>query len=319
MTDLISNSKVSIPRFPRIFAFIIDCIVLGVTGMVVGKSLYPYLENSPFIFQCIGTLICLFYFAALNSSIGQGKTIGKMACKIRVTNLMGFSISTFHSLIRSSILIIPLCFIGYLQQQSSNQLSITLLVALFQSIVFACFYLAIFNRNSQQSLHDVFSKTQILRNSQSTIPYHAVWAVHYYIMSALTVIIFAANLWTYQQNTPLSNDLKNQFSGDITNIQVVNQSTFIGEAVSNNQILFLNLSTPKYLNQQETAETLLQNIHQQHPDLFSSYKINKVNLNFAYQFGATKISRSKTYDLRFNQNHPQLEFSGENSATSFGF
>lgn len=105
MTDLISNSKVSIPRFPRIFAFIIDCIVLGVTGMVVGKSLYPYLENSPFIFQCIGTLICLFYFAALNSSIGQGKTIGKMVCKIRVTNLMGFSISTFHSLIRSSILI----------------------------------------------------------------------------------------------------------------------------------------------------------------------------------------------------------------------
>lgn len=319
MTDLISNSKVSIPRFPRIFAFIIDCIVLGVTGMVVGKSLYPYLENSPFIFQCIGTLICLFYFAALNSSIGQGKTIGKMICRIRVSDLTDKSIQPLHSLFRSSIVIIPLCFIGYLQQKSSNQLSLTLLVALFQSIVFACFYLAIFNRSTQQSFHDLISKTQILRNSQSNIPYHFVWKAHFYIISILTVIIFAMNIWAYQQSAPLSNDVKNQFSGDITNIQVVNQSTFIGEAVSNNQILFLNLSTPKYLNQQETAETLLQDIHEQHPDLFSSYKINKVNLNFTYQFGATKISRSKTYDLRFNQNHPQLEFSGENSATSFGF
>lgn len=46
--------------------------------LVMGKILYPYFENSPFIFQCIGTLLCLFLFAvAFNSQIGNGKTIGE--------------------------------------------------------------------------------------------------------------------------------------------------------------------------------------------------------------------------------------------------
>lgn len=319
MTDISPDLKISTPRFPRIFAFIIDCIVLGVTSMIVGKFLYPYLENSPFVFQCIGTFICLFYFTAFNSNIGEGRTIGKMICRIRVKDLTGLSISPAHSLLRSSIFIIPLCSIGYLQQFSSNQFSLTLLISFFQGIVFACIYLAIFNRKSQQSLHDLISKTQILRNTQSNIPYHSIWNIHYYIITALTVVIFAMNLWLYNPNASLLNNSSNKFTSDITDIQVLDQTISIGDVKSNKQILILNLSTPKYLNQQETAESLLQDLGKQQPDLFSSYEINTVNLISSYQFGAAKISRTKSYDLSFTHNTPKIEVRGESSTTTFGF
>lgn len=84
MSEITTETQKAAPIFPRIFAFIIDCITVGVACLVTGKILYPYFENSPFIFQCIGTLLCLFYFAAFNSQIGNGKTIGKILGKIRV-------------------------------------------------------------------------------------------------------------------------------------------------------------------------------------------------------------------------------------------
>ena len=92
MSKITPETQKAAPIFPRIFAFIIDCITVGVACLVMGKILYPYFENSPFIFQYIGTLLCLFYFAAFNSHIGNGKTIGKILCKIRVKDLNGASI-----------------------------------------------------------------------------------------------------------------------------------------------------------------------------------------------------------------------------------
>ncbi|MFW1986031.1 RDD family protein, partial [Acinetobacter guillouiae] len=88
---------------------------------------------------CRGTLLCLFYFAAFNSQIGTGKTIGKILGKIRVKDLTGASIPFMHSLVRSSIIIIPFCFAGYLQTYSTQHFLLSLLVPFFQSIVFACF------------------------------------------------------------------------------------------------------------------------------------------------------------------------------------
>ena len=96
MTEIQNPVKTIAPIFPRLFTFIIDSLIVGVACLVMGKVLYPYFENSQFIFQCLGTLLCLFYFSAFNSSIGDGKTIGKILSKIRVKYFTGCLLYTFR-------------------------------------------------------------------------------------------------------------------------------------------------------------------------------------------------------------------------------
>jgi len=317
-TDIPHENKASTPRFPRIFAFIIDCIIVGVACLLISKVLYPFFKNTPFIFQCIGTFICLFYFATFNSNINNGKTIGKMICKIRVKDFAGTSIPLTHSLFRSSYFIIPICFVGYLQAFSNHHLSLSLIVALFQSIIFACLYLVLFNKNTQQSFHDILSKTQILRNSQSNLPYQTVWKPHYYIIVGLSIVILSTNLWLYDQTKTISNNLS-QISKDIKSIQINTHHTVAGETETVDQILILNVDNPRYLNQLDMAETLIGNIQKKHAELFTEYKINKIRFNFAYQFGLAKISKSTVYDYNSTQNLAKLTQSGEISSTTFGF
>ncbi|KAF1012713.1 MAG: hypothetical protein GAK29_04829 [Acinetobacter bereziniae] len=50
MTEIQNPTKTIAPIFPRLFTFIIDCLIVGVACLVMGKVLYPYFENSPFIF-----------------------------------------------------------------------------------------------------------------------------------------------------------------------------------------------------------------------------------------------------------------------------
>ena len=318
MSEITIETQKAAPIFPRIFAFIIDCITVGVACLVMGKILYPYFENSPFIFQCIGTLLCLFYFAAFNSQIGNGKTIGKILGKIRVKDLNGASIPFIHSLVRSSIFIIPFCFAGYLQTYSTQHLSLSLLVAFFQSIVFACFYLAIFNGNSQQSLHDLLSETQILRNAQSNIPHQSVWRIHYYIIALLTIVIFSVNLWGYFQSKAMSANDFRLISDDIKNAQVESRHTYIGEAESTNQVLILNVNHPDYLDDLDRAETLLEKINQQHAEVLTQYHITQLQFNFSYQFGLAKLSKTTLYDYKKTPKS-SLSYIGESTGLNLGF
>ncbi|BCX75005.1 RDD family protein [Acinetobacter bereziniae] len=318
MTEIQNPVKTIAPIFPRLFAFIIDCLIVGVACLVMGKVLYPYFENSPFIFQCLGTLLCLFYFSAFNSSIGDGKTIGKILCKIRVKDFTGASISPTHALIRSSIFIIPFCFIGYLQSFAHPPLTLILIIAFFQSIVFACFYLAVFNGNSQQSLHDVLTRTQILRNTQSNMSHQAIWKVHYYILTLITMIIFSINVWHYVQNQNSTTHDLTSIPDDIQNIQIENRYSFIGETESTNQVLILNVSQPAYLDQVDTAETLIQKL-QQDSNILAQYKINQVQFNFSYQFGLAKLSKATIYDYKKTATTTQLTHIGENTSVKLGF
>ena len=308
-TQPVSEKRVAL-IFPRIFAFIIDCIVVLVASIAISKLLYSSFENSPFLFQCMGTLLCLFYFSVFNSNVMQGKTIGKMLCKIRVADLTGQQIGFTQSLFRSAIFIIPFCFSGYLQPLASQSLIITLLLALFQSIIFACCYLAIFNRHSQQAFHDLMSKTQILRNSQSHLAYETVWKTHYILIAIMCVLIFSANLWAYFQNQQASAINFQQISADISDIRVETRYKVIGDAQSENHVLISVVNTPEYINDESRTEELTQQFKQHYPQILSENKIDQIQVNFAYQFGLAKIARTVLYDYKDTALTAKLTFNG---------
>jgi uncharacterized RDD family membrane protein YckC len=318
MSEIQHPAKAIAPIFPRLFAFVIDCLIIGVACSVMGKLLYPYLENSPFIFQCMGTLLCLFYFSAFNSSIGDGKTIGKILCRIQVKDFTGASIPPTQSLIRSSIFVIPFCFIGYLQSVAHPTLTLILIIILLQSIVFACFYLAIFNGHSQQSFHDLLTHTQILRNTQSNMPQQAIWKVHYYILSFIMLIIFSINVWHYFENQNLATHDLTSISEDINTIQIETRYTFTDDADSTHQVLILNVNQPDYLDQTDTAEVLIQKVEQD-TNILTQYKVNQVQFNFAYQFGLAKLSKATLYDYKKMSSNSHLIHRSDNISVKLGF
>lgn len=164
----------------------------------------------------------------------------------------------------------------------------------------------------------MLTRTQILRNTQSNMPHQAVWKVHYYILTLITMIIFSINVWHYVQNQNSTTHDLTSISDDIQNIQIENRYTFIGETESTNQVLILNVSQPAYLDQVDTAETLIQKL-QQDSNILAQYKINQVQFNFSYQFGLAKLSKATIYDYKKTATTTQLTHIGENTSVKLGF
>lgn len=316
MTSPKSNKR---PLFSRIIAFIIDLIILGAACAVLSKYLFNYFPDSPFLFHCIGTLICLFYFAAFNSNIVDGKTIGKMICGIQVTNLINQPISFLHACLRSMIVIIPLCFIDFIQPFTQGSFGFSLLNALFTSIVLVSFYLVIFNRNTSQSLHDILSKTQIQNKALNFLAKPPIWKGHYLVSMGLVVIIITSSLWLHSKMTDSSDIKQLALSSSIQSLSIENRYTTMGETRSQNNVLIFNVDANQALNDRDffTQQVMLLKVAS--PKLYSENEINQVQFNSSYQFGLARFSKSVIYDLSFNQGQALISFNGDRSSTGLGF
>ena len=112
----------------RLFAAILDTLILGIAGWIIGNSLYDQVISLGQYGRGIGFPIAFLYFALLNSTIGAGGSLGKKALGIRVVNRAGQSISLARSLWRTAIYLIPfylngldLSFLPLTQSQASSQ------------------------------------------------------------------------------------------------------------------------------------------------------------------------------------------------------
>lgn len=313
-----STSKNTRPLFRRIFAFIIDLIILGTTCTVLGKYLITYFSGTPFIFHLIGTFICLFYFSIFNSNILDGKTIGKMICSLQVTNLSNQPITFLRAFSRSCIFAIPLCFTGYLQSLSQQSLGLSILKALLISILIINFYLIIFNRKTSQSLHDILSNTQVQNPKNYFVAKPPIWKTHYIVSIVLLVIIFINSIWLHSKTDSVDIE-KLGLSRSIQSLSIENRYLSLGETISQNNILIFNVDTHQELNDRDFISQQIMALKSAHPKLFKENKINQIQLNSSYQFGLAKISKSIIYDLNFNQGKVFISFNSEKSSTKFGF
>ena len=90
---------------PRFLALLIDTIIIGVVGAILGVIF----KNSPGLSGGVTGLLALAYFIVLEAT--QGATLGKMALGLRVTRTDGAPISWTESIIRNLLRIIDGLFV----------------------------------------------------------------------------------------------------------------------------------------------------------------------------------------------------------------
>ena len=214
--DLLPTSEASPDRpicgfWVRVGAFVLDVILLGVVGFVLGLIFFDQFVQMGEWGRLIGIVIVLGYFGFLNSHIGKGQTLGKKLSKknmrIHVVGDNGQYISLPRSLLRTIILWIPYFlglwipwfthFFGYFsghQIISPNSMSP---MGLFVSSVaiglgVGLIYFYLFNRRSRQSLHDLISNTYVVRDTATgEISVGPMARVHYIVFSALVAVLVA--------------------------------------------------------------------------------------------------------------------------------
>ena len=88
----------------RFFAFFLDSLLLGLTGLFVGIFFFKFFASLGAWGRLFGFVVASMYFGICNSAVLNGQTLGKKILKIKVVDRKGNGISLLRSFSRFMIL-----------------------------------------------------------------------------------------------------------------------------------------------------------------------------------------------------------------------
>ena len=181
----------------RVGAFLIDTILLGLIGLVLGIFFSQQFVELGGWGRAIGFPIAAIYFAILNSRVGGGQTIGKRVLGIQVIDKTGELIDLKRSTLRYIIIGIPYFLNGAIISESIlYPLGVYIVSLLVFGFGLSIVYLFVFNRNTRQSLHDAIAGTYVVRKYvESTGTIEPVWSVHYAVCGIAMVLSLLSPLF----------------------------------------------------------------------------------------------------------------------------
>lgn len=183
----------------RVGALLIDTLLLGIVGLVIGLALESTFVQLGGWGRLVGFMIALIYFGIMNSAITGGQTLGKKALKIRVVDSTNSPIGIGKSVLRYVILATPFSLNG---AQFTNEAMLSYLIYPLSLIIFgglfSILYLYIFNRITRQSLHDLVVGTFVVNAGVEKQEIGTVWNVHIIIVALLFVVAVIVPAFTTQ-------------------------------------------------------------------------------------------------------------------------
>ena len=180
----------------RLGAIVIDLVLLGIAGMILGALLFDPLARMGAYARLIGFAIALAYFGLCNSRIGGGQTLGKRWLGVRVVDAHDQLLTLPRSLLRYAVLGIPF-FANNLPVNPtlvmSTPLGYLLALVVFGGM-FAIIYLYLFNRRTRQSLHDlvVGSYVERFEPAAQSAPFPIMWRGHIAVVAVFAAIALSA-------------------------------------------------------------------------------------------------------------------------------
>lgn len=194
----------------RIGALLIDGLILGFVGFLLGLALEDYFVQIGGWGRLIGFSIALIYFGILNSSINNGQTVGKALLKINVVDSNNTFISVPKSLLRYCIFGTPFYLNNarFTEDLLNSPLMYLLSLIIFGGLL-SIIYLYVFNRHTRQSLHDVIIGTYVTNKDSNNSILEPIWKPHFAIIACLFIAAAAAPYFTMQlaQNAPFTDML----------------------------------------------------------------------------------------------------------------
>lgn len=155
--------------WPRIGAFILDSIALGLIGQLIGLFANDYFATLNHQGLLVGLVISFIYFSVGYSKFTKGQTIGKRIIKLKVVDSKNAYLSISKSILRAAIITIPYFLLNYplpfiIEDSPLNfYKSLILLVFLLCIILFV-----FFNKSTRQSFHDLLVGSYVVEvNSDS--------------------------------------------------------------------------------------------------------------------------------------------------------
>jgi|WetSurMetagenome_2_1015567.scaffolds.fasta_scaffold116290_1 uncharacterized RDD family membrane protein YckC len=158
------ENKFKIANFwTRVGSFLIDMVILGILGMILGLIFYNFFVNLGKYGYLIGFIITVLYFSILNSNILKGQTLGKMVLGIQVVDKQGKLISIYKSLLRSTILVISYFIVNHpIPFIPEGSFLYTIKALVFSLLSIGIVLLLIFNKETRQSIHDLFVGSYVI-------------------------------------------------------------------------------------------------------------------------------------------------------------
>ena len=188
-----ANTSFSLPRiarfWPRLAAAIIDGLLLGAIGQVLGWTLsVVWFQIGPYG-RFVGFAIALLYFGLLNSKLGRGQTVGKRVMKIAVCGLDNQPIALLRSMLRALILIAPTMLNGWglpILELPALQWAQRLIVF---GLGLATAYTMIFNRKVRQGFHDLLCSTRVIQTVGYPIDIYPPTPNIHWVISILLIVL----------------------------------------------------------------------------------------------------------------------------------
>jgi uncharacterized RDD family membrane protein YckC len=180
----------------RLGAFVIDVVMLGIVGLILGTLFFDPLARMGAYARLIGFAMALAYFGICNSRIGGGQTLGKRWLGVRVVDAHDQLLSLPRSLLRYAVLGIPFFCNGLPMAPGlvmSTPVGYVLALIVFGGM-FATVYLYIFNRRTRQSLHDLVVGSYVERFDRvaQSVPFPVMWRGHFVVVALLAAIALSA-------------------------------------------------------------------------------------------------------------------------------
>jgi uncharacterized RDD family membrane protein YckC len=177
----------------RLFAFLLDAFLLGIVGAIVGAAFFDTLVRMGPAARVAGFCIALCYFGLLDSSVGNGQTIGKRFLRLKVVDAQGGMLSLEEAILRFIIFAVPFFANGLPLPISRTPWVVSALLGI---VVFgggaANQYLLIFNRPTRQGLHDLSVNSYVvMTESEGPIISGTFWKPHWAVVGTLVVLLGA--------------------------------------------------------------------------------------------------------------------------------
>jgi uncharacterized RDD family membrane protein YckC len=183
----------------RLFAFAADLFIIALPATVVGMLLLDPLGDLGQYGRLIGAVLLALYFGYFDSRLGRGRSPGKRWLGLEVVSPAGAWISPARAAARALIATTPFLLPGDLGRGIVPSAIVRLLI---DGLALALAYMAICNRPSRRSLHDLATGAMVICRGARLPTARPVWRWHWGVVATIAVVALVAPALPFLADDP---------------------------------------------------------------------------------------------------------------------